>query len=137
MPTTATILEAVGSHIDANYATLTIGTNLFLAKMPDTPDFCVTVYEYQGQAPMETFGAAAFAIDKPSIQVVVRATRDDYPTARNLAQDLRILLASVRDTSINGLRVVRLVSNGSVLSLGTDDLDRPRIAFNLDCFVDA
>jgi len=137
MPTTATILEAVGSHIDSNYATLTIGTNLFLAKMPDTPDLCVTVYEYQGQAPMETFGSAAFAIDKPSIQVVVRATRDDYPTARNLAQDLRILLASVRDTTINGLRVVRLSSNGSVLSLGTDDLDRPRIAFNLDCFVDA
>jgi hypothetical protein len=137
MPTTATILEAVGSHIDSNYATLTIGTNLFLAKMPDTPDFCVAVYEYQGQAPMETFGSAGFSIDKPSIQVVVRATRDDYPTARNLAQDLRILLASVRDTSINGLRVVRLASNGSVLSLGTDDLDRPRIAFNLDCFVDA
>jgi hypothetical protein len=86
---------------------------------------------------MATFGATAFEIDKPSIQVVVRASRDDYPTARNLAQDLRILLAALTDTTINGLRVVNLASNGSVLSLGTDDLDRPRIAFNLDCFVDA
>jgi len=137
MPTTQTVLEAVGTYIDTNSATLTIGTNLFLAKMPDTPDLCVAVYEYQGFAPMATFGAAAFEVDKPSIQVVVRATRDDYPTARNLAQDLRILLAALTDTTINGLRVVRLASNGSVLSLGTDDLDRPRIAFNLDCFVDA
>lgn len=137
MPTTATILEAVGSHIDSNNATLTIGTNLFLGKMPDTPDLCVTVYEYQGLAPMATFGSTGFEIDKPSIQVSVRAGRDDYPAARNLAQDLRILLASVTDTSINGLRVVRLASNGSVISLGVDDLDRPRIAFNLDCFVDA
>jgi len=137
MPTTQTVLEAVGTYIDSNSATLTIGTNLFLAKMPDTPDLCVAVYEYQGFAPMATFGAAAFEVDKPSIQVVVRATRDDYPTARNLAQDLRILLAALTDTTINGLRVVRLASNGSVLSLGTDDLDRPRIAFNLDCFVDA
>jgi hypothetical protein len=137
MPTTATILEAVGSHIDANSATLTIGTNLFLGRMPETPDLCVAVYEYQGLAPMETFGAAGFVIDKPSIQVMVRATRDDYPTARNLAQDLRILLAAVSDTTINGLRVVRLASNGSVIPLGTDDLDRPRLVFNLDCFVDA
>ena len=137
MPTTATVLEAVGSYIDSNSATLTIGTNLFLAKMPDTPDLCVAVYEYQGFAPMETFGSQGFEVDRPSIQVVVRATRDDYPTARNLAQDLRILLAALTDTTVNGLRVVRLASNGSVLSLGVDDLDRPRIAFNLDCFVDA
>jgi hypothetical protein len=67
---------------------------------------------------------------------MVRASRDDYPTARNLAQDLRILLAGVRETTINGLRVIRLASNGSVIPLGTDDLDRPRISFNLDCFVD-
>jgi len=137
MPTTATILEAVGSHIDANSATLTIATNLFLGRMPETPDLCVAVYEYQGFAPLSTFGSTGFEVDKPSIQVVVRASRDDYPTARNLAQDLRILLAGVTDTTINGLRVIRLASNGSILPLGTDDLDRPRIAFNLDCFVDA
>lgn len=137
MPTTATILEAVGSHIDANNATMTLGTNITYGYMPETPDLCVAVYEYQGQAPMETFGSAAFEIDRPSVQVVVRASKDDYPAARNLAQDLRILLAGVSDTTINGLRVVRLASNGSLLPLGSDDLDRPRLAFNLDCFVDA
>lgn len=137
MTTTSTILEAVGTIIDTNNGNLTIGTNLFLGKMPDTPAFCVAVYEYQGVAPMATFGASAFEIDKPSIQVTVRAGKDDYPTARNFAQDLRILLAAVTDTTVGSLRVIRLASNGSVISLGVDDLDRPRIAFNLDCFVDA
>lgn len=137
MPTTSTILEAVGAHIDANNATLTLGTNLTYGYMPETPDLCVAVYEYQGIPPLATFGNQAFEIDRPSIQVVVRASKNDYPAARNLAQDLRILLAAVVDTSINGLRVVRLASSGSLLPLGTDNLERPRVAFNLDCFVDA
>jgi hypothetical protein len=137
MPTTQTVLEAVGSHIDSNNATLTIGTNLFLGKMPESPDLCVTVYEYAGTNPVEGMGSVGFVVDRPSIQVVVRAGKDDYPTARNLAQDLRILLAAVTDTTIGGLRVLRLASNGSVIPLGLDDLDRPRIAFNLDCFVQA
>ena len=47
MPTTSTILEAVGAHIDANNATLTLGTNLTYGFMPETPDLCVAVYEYQ------------------------------------------------------------------------------------------
>jgi hypothetical protein len=137
MPTTQTILEVVGSYIDTNTAALIAGTNLFYGKMPETPDLCVAVYEYTGTPPHETMGSSAFVIDRPSIQVVVRAGRDDYPSARNLAQDLRILLAAVTDTTISGLRVLRLASTGSVVSLGTDDLDRPRIAFNLDCFVAA
>lgn len=137
MTTTATILEAVGTYIDSNDATLTVGTNIHYGYMPESPDLCVAIYEYQGQAPMATFGASAFEVDRPSVQVVVRAPKDDYPAARNLAQDLRILLAAVTDTTINGLRVVRLASNGSLIPLGSDGLDRPRLAFNLDCFVDA
>lgn len=137
MTTTSTILEAVGTYIDSNNATLTLGTNITYGYMPETPDLCVAIYEYQGIPPMDTFGAQAFQIDRPSVQVVVRAPKNDYPAARNLAQDLRLLLAAVTDTSINGLRVVRLASNGSLLPLGTDNLERPRVAFNLDCFVDA
>ena len=68
MPTTSTILEAVGAHIDANNATLTLGTNLTYGFMPETPDLCVAVYEYQGIPPMATFGSQGFEIDRPSIQ---------------------------------------------------------------------
>lgn len=132
----ATILEAVGTYIDTNNATLTLGTNLFLMKMPDTPDLCVCVYEYQGIAPIETFGATAFEVDRPSVQIAVRAGRDDYPTARDLADTLRTLVAGMSNVSVGGVTVMRVSSSGSLYPLGADQLDRPRVVFNLDCHVD-
>ena len=130
------VLEAVGTYIDSNSGDLTIGTNLFLSKMPNSPDYCVTVYEYSGIAPIETFGATAFEIDRPSLQIVVRATRDDYVTARDKAQTLQTLICALTNVSVSGVTVLRVKSAGSVLPLGVDDLDRPRVSFNVDCFVD-
>ena len=123
-------------NITSNNATLTIGTNLFLAKMPDSPDLCVCLYEYQGLAPLETFGATAFEVDRPSIQIVVRAGRDDYPTARDLADTLRTLVSGMRNVTAAGVTVMRVSSSGGLYPLGADQLDRPRVVFNLDCHVD-
>jgi hypothetical protein len=131
-----TILEAVGTYIDNNNATLALGTNLFLAKMPDTPDVCVCVYEYQGVAPIETFGSKAIEIDRPSVQIAVRAGRDDYPAARDLADTLRTLVAGMTNVSVGGVTVMRVSSSGGLYPLGADQLDRPRVVFNLDCHVD-
>jgi hypothetical protein len=131
-----TILEAVGTYIDNNNATLALGTNLFLAKMPDTPDVCVCVYEYQGVAPIETFGNKAIEIDRPSVQIAVRAGRDDYPAARDLADTLRTLVAGMTNVSVGGVTVMRVSSSGGFYPLGADQLDRPRVVFNLDCHVD-
>jgi len=131
-----TILEAVGTYIDNNNATLALGTNLFLAKMPDTPDVCVCVYEYQGVAPIETFGNKAIEIDRPSVQIAVRAGRDDYPAARDLADTLRTLVSGMSNVTVGSVLVMRVASSGSLYSLGADALDRPRVVFNLDCHVD-
>ena len=73
-----TVLEAVGTYIDTNSADLTLGTNLFLSKMPESPDYCVAIFEYEGLPPIETFGSAGFVIERPSLQVMVRAAREDY-----------------------------------------------------------
>lgn len=132
----ATVLEAIGTYIDNNNATLTLGTNLFLAKMPDSPDVCVCIYEYEGQPPIETFGATALEIDRPSVQIAVRAGRDDYPAARDLADTLRTLVAGMSNVSVGGVSVMRVSSSGSLYPLGADALDRPRVVFNLDCHVD-
>ena len=132
----ATALEALGAYIDANNGTLTIGTNLFLAKMPDTPDLCVAIYENQGFPPTMTFGATAIEIDRPSLQISVRAGRDDYPTARDLAQTLRTLVSGMVNISSSGVTIMRTEPSGSFYSLSTDNLERPRVVFNVDCLVD-
>jgi len=132
----ATVLEAIGAYIDSNRGDLTIGTNLFLSKMPESPDVCVCVYEYQGTAPLTTFGPTAIELDRPSIQVAVRAARDDYAGARDLAQALRTLVAGIVNVSSSGVTIVRAEPTGSFFPLGHDQLERPRVVFNMDCHVE-
>lgn len=131
----ATVLEALGTYIDTNRGDLTLGTNLFLSKMPESPDACVCIYEYAGATPMMTFGSTAIQIDKPSVQIAVRAGRDAYVTARDLAVALRTLVAGIVDVTVGSTRVIRVEPTGGVYALSADDLDRPRVVFNLDCHV--
>jgi hypothetical protein len=42
-----TILEAVGNYLVAQ-GQGTLGTDLFLSRMPETPDACVCIYEGEG-----------------------------------------------------------------------------------------
>jgi len=131
----ASVLEALGTYIDTNRGDLTIGTNLFLSKMPDTPDVCVCVYELQGTVPLMTFGATAIQVDRPSVQISVRAARDDYATARDLAQALRTLVSGIVNVTSSGVTILRVEPTGSFYPLSVDQLERPRVVFNLDCHV--
>lgn len=131
----ASVLEALGAYIDANRNDLTIGTNLFLSKMPDSPDACVCVYETQGNAPVMTFGATAIQLDRPNVQISVRAGRDDYAAARDMAQALRTLVAGIVNVTSSGVLIMRAEPTGSFYPLGVDQLERPRVVFNMDCHV--
>jgi hypothetical protein len=129
------ILEALGDYLQTN-SVGTLGTNIFLGKMPASPDYCVTLYEYEGMAPKESFGGNPYDIDMPRIQVVVRAARDDYPTARDGVNTIRGLLADLTDITISSTRVLRVASLGAFIPLGLDDKDRPRIAANFQAYVE-
>lgn len=131
----ASVLEALGAFIDTNRGDLTIGTNLFLSKMPDTPDVCVCIYETQGSAPVLTFGSTAIQVDKPNVQISVRAARDDYATARDLAQALRTLVSGITNETASNVLIMRAEPTGSFYPLGVDQLERPRVVFNMDCHV--
>jgi len=129
------ILEALGDHLNGTFG-LTQGTNLFLSKMPDTPDLCVTIYEYEGTLPTEHFGGNPYDVDQPRIQVVCRASRDDYPTARDKINDIRGSLADLTDITISSTKILRVASVGAFIPLGLDDRDRPRVAANFQCYVE-
>lgn len=130
----ATILESVGDYLQAQ-GHGTLGTSLFLAVMPETPDAVVAVYESTGLSPMETMGAAAFVIDQPEIQVIVRAARGDYPGARDKADTIRRLLAAITETSISGIHIMRIRPDGAVLPMGEDENGRPMVSVNFQCAV--
>jgi hypothetical protein len=104
--------------------------------MPESPDVCIAVMEYSGVTPMFTQGTGGIQVDKPSLQLQVRAGRDDYLTARDNANNARILLSSVANQTIAGLRILRIEPNGSILPVGVDDNHRPLITVNFSCFVE-
>jgi hypothetical protein len=128
------ILEALGDYLVTN-SLGTLGTNIFLGKMPASPDYCITIYEYEGMQPKESFGTAAYDVDMPRIQVVVRGARDDYPTARNKVDTIRQLLASLTDTTISTINIMRVEATGSVGLVGLDEKSRPIMSANFRCMV--
>jgi hypothetical protein len=128
-----TILEAVGNYI-ASSGTGTLGTNLFLARMPDQPNVCIAVYEYPGEAPVETMATGA-QVDRPRFQVKVRAGRDDYPIARDLADQIRTLLMGVAGQTLSGLQVLKISAVGGIAPVGSDPDDRPSVVVNFSAMV--
>ena len=126
-----TILETVGWYLDdQNLGTL--GTDLFLAVMPDSPDVMTCVYETGGGVPDQVMGPSAWVIDRPSFQVLCRAGQGDYPTARDAAAAIRALLGAVIEQDVNGTHVMRILPSGGLLALGEDPLGRPVVSLNFD-----
>jgi len=130
----ATILESVGDYLVTN-SHGTLGTNIFLGTLPDSPDSCIAVYENAGSSPTFTMGSGGIRIDYPMLQIICRAGREDYPTARDKAENIRVLLASVLEQSISGVHIMRIEPMGSVNLLGVDPKYRPLISVNFRCLV--
>lgn len=130
----STFLESVGDYLQSQ-SQGTLGTNIFLGVMPESPDACVCVYEGPGIAPIETMGSAAFAVDQPGLQVISRGARGDYPGARNKARTIRGLLAAITETTISGIHIMRISADGSLLPMGEDQNGRPMISMNFSCAV--
>lgn len=138
----ATILESVGDYLQnangafgAHASQGTLGTNLFLGTLPETPDACVAVYENAGSSPSFTMGTGGIVIDYPMLQIITRAGREDYPTARDKAENIRVLLASVLEKTVSGVHIMRIEPMGSVNLLGVDPQYRPLISVNFRCLV--
>jgi len=138
----ATILESIGDYLQntasafgAHASQGTLGTSIFLGTLPDTPDACVSIYENTGSSPTFTMGSGGIRIDYPMLQVVCRASREDYPTARDKAESIRVLLASVLEQSVSGVHIMRIEPMGSVNLAGVDPKYRPLITVNFRCLV--
>lgn len=130
----ATILEAIGDYLVTNNKG-TLGTNIFLGTLPETPDACLAVYENTGSSPMFTMGAGGIRIDYPMIQIIGRAEREDYPSARDKVESIRQLLAEVTEQTISNIHIMRIEPMGSVNLLGVDNKYRPLVSVNFRCLV--
>jgi hypothetical protein len=127
------VLDDLGAYLAAQVGSLTLGTNLYLARLPDDPDTCVAVYEYVGGAPLSTMnGAALPLVERPRVQVVTRAS--SYTTGRSLADEIWTALEQiVNDTTLaSGDRYHRVAGLQSPFALERDSHDRIIIAQNFE-----
>lgn len=123
------ILDAIGSVLQTA-AVGTLGTNLFLSRMPETPDAAVAAYESGAGYPIYTQGTVGAALAVTNIQIVARASREDYQSARTKISAVIAALEAVNETTASGVRLLRVEQSGRPIPLGYDDNDRPEIAMN-------
>lgn len=125
------VLESIGLRVqDSGLGVL--GVDTFLSRMPDKPDGCIALYEYDGGPPMQTLGPVGIALDRVRIQVMGRGGRDDYPTVRDKMLAIRLDLSDIVDETIGGYRILRASPQGYPTLMGYDDNNRFRLVFNLE-----
>lgn len=112
----------LATYLDTQQGSLTLGTNLFVGRMPDSPDTCVTLYEYGGTAPDNTMGGGLPVLQNPSVQIAVRASA--YSSAETLITSCSSSLESVVDELLSGTRYNRVSAIQSPFPLERDTHDR-------------
>jgi len=129
------VLEALGDKLQTD-GVATVATNLFIGIMPDSPDLCVALYEYSGASPLEVLRDNDATLERPSIQVMTRGARNDYPAARTLIENVRDSLTSITDQTISTVRFLRVHHQSAINSLGTDENERPEFSLSLQAIVE-
>lgn len=124
------ILEALADRLNSASVAIT-GTNLFIGLMPNDPDVCMSLYEYAGSQPLEVMRDNDATLERPSVQVLVRATRNDYPAARDLIEAARDALTGITDETISNVRFLRVSALSSINAVGMDDNERPMFTLAL------
>ena len=129
------MLESLADRLNSASVAVT-GTNLFIGLMPAQPDLCMALYEYSGAEPLEVMVNNSATLERPSVQVMVRAGRNDYPTARSLIVSARDVLTNITNESISGETFLRVSQISSINSIGVDDNDRPLFTLSLQVVVE-
>jgi hypothetical protein len=124
------LLHDVATYLDTQVASLTLGTNLFMGNMPDTPVESVAMYEYTAGPPIETLGGADTAMETPRVQVIVRSS--DYATGRALIESIWKALRNVANTTLSGTRYQRIAAVDSPTFMQRDANYRPMFVCNFE-----
>lgn len=123
------MLLDIANYLEDNVAALTFGTNLFASRRPTSaPDVMTAIYESNGPQDLQTFSDTPAHM--PRLQVVCRAARNDYLTARQDCEDAWEVLRAVANQTIEGTVYLRIEPVGQFEDIGPDESGRPLVAAN-------
>lgn len=101
----------------------TVGTDLFIGFLPDTPDDCIVVRATQGLPPN-----VIVDLEQPGFQIMLRNT--DHDTGWAAADTIRTDLHQLTHTTVNGIVYKRIDAVGSVTYIGRDEKERTLWSIN-------
>jgi len=104
-----------------------IGTDVFISKMPPSPDACVTLYDTGG---IEGDGYPE-AATHPMVTVHVRGDVAGYQAAYALALAIRTYLYGLGEVTTGDYRYFRIWPSNEPLLVGYDRQDRPMLTLTL------
>ncbi len=123
------VLDALAARLVADNIGV-LGTTIFLGFQPPTPDAVVVIYEGRGNGPELTFGTGVLAVERPSIRVLARGARNDYPTTRALILSVRTSLGAIRDETISGTSFMCVTPTSDPYPLRLDDKERAQLGLD-------
>lgn len=125
-------LVELGTHLQ-NALVGTLGVDMFLAFMPDTPDLVTCLFEYAGSGPVDLFGNDTLpAWDRISVQVRVRGEDRGYLAAHAKATEVFKVLTKISNETIEGGEYFRVSKINGPYLMAVDQQDRPIIAQNFE-----
>ena len=112
----------------ANLGMGTLASDLFVNRMPETPDACTTVYEYGGK-PTDFAMGSSVAVEHASLQVAVRNTsaQAGYEAIYAMYKRLDGHMGGV----VNGTMYFLMTAMQPPFKLEEDDRQRVKFVFNL------
>jgi hypothetical protein len=127
------ILDALGAKLQAD-GVATLGTNLWLSQIQDSPDVSIVLMEEKGGVD-QVFGASVAGMYRHSVMAVARASRNDYPTARTLIASVQASLGAIRSSTLSGTQFMSVLDASGIYPAGFDGEERPLLACDFTCWV--
>lgn len=124
------LLDDIAAYLEAGGAGV-LGIDLFEGCLPDQPDACIAVYEYEGEQPERGAGVVLL---RPRIQVIVRDK--SYENCRAKAENVRKILDGVHDTTLGGTRCVMIRALGGPELLRRDENERAEMVLNFEVMME-
>jgi hypothetical protein len=115
----------------ANQGIGTLGTDIFVNNLPDTPEYpdnLVVFNDTAGFGPDHAMGGPSDnpAFENPSVQVLVQNVYSE--TAINTCYDVFQLLDGLKDQTIDSVVYLLVTALNSPFIIGKDENDRYRVA---------
>ncbi len=125
------ILEDLGGYLDTQLATVTLGTNLFYSRIPETTSDCVALFENSGAPPNFTMGTNNLpTLERPQLQFLVRNT--SYSAGHALADSIYRVLTAISNATINSVVYLRVEAISNPALLERDSNRRSIFTCNFD-----